>query len=120
MEEILFNLKRKVTDDEKKTLNDLNDDAQDRMAKLVRILIQEYNEITSPPEDIYLQIHNSNKECVLYRLLSLKTLKSILNMELRFSKAGNEIVPTLQIEGKFVSIRDKMNKTNEYLLGMTK
>ena len=120
MEEILFNLKRKIIDDEKKTLNEINEEAQDKMAKMISTFIQEYNEINLPAEDMYLQTHNSDKEGILYNVLSLKTQKSLLVMLLRFSKAGNEIVPVLQIEGKFLSLRERMNKTNEYLLGMIK
>ena len=119
MEEILFNLKRKIGENsDKKIITEVNENVQEKMARLMVIFIQEYNEVNSPSEDIYVDTHNSNQAVLLYKITSLKTYKKLLGIEVKFSKVGNEIVPTLDISGEYTCMQKKMLKTNEYISSM--
>lgn len=113
MEEALFRLKERITENEKgEELTRLVINTREKVAHMIAIFLGEY-EKREDKQDLLVDI--MEKDHVTFTLTGISTQETVLQVAITMTKAGEDIVPTVKVTGKASENLQDYIMTKQYL-----
>lgn len=113
MEEALFSLKERMTENEKgDKLTRLVTNTREKVAHMIAIFLDEY-EKREDKQDLYVNI--MEKDHVTFALIGIATSETVLQVVITMTKAGEDVVPMVRVTGKESENLQDYPLTKQYL-----